>query len=184
MEGIDNQEGGVCKTKSMKITMKVGQSEYHIIASQLWALTDRQSTMQQIQNCVLCSKKGAAYISIISMTPGPARGPEMKSSKKQIGRDISACSGCFCCHTLFQLDCFIRMQIWFVGMILMIHDPTCATPMWAFCFCLWWMHTQPYKPCWILILIAAVMFYDSCLAPICRNFFRVVPLVNSSLSCT
>ncbi|KAM4558799.1 ephrin-B2a [Odontesthes bonariensis] len=26
MEGIDNQEGGVCKTKSMKITMKVGQS--------------------------------------------------------------------------------------------------------------------------------------------------------------
>uniref|UniRef100_A0A3B4WH56 Ephrin-B2a n=1 Tax=Seriola lalandi dorsalis TaxID=1841481 RepID=A0A3B4WH56_SERLL len=28
MEGIDNQEGGVCKTKSMKIIMKVGQSEY------------------------------------------------------------------------------------------------------------------------------------------------------------
>uniref|UniRef100_A0A3Q2PZ55 Ephrin-B2a n=1 Tax=Fundulus heteroclitus TaxID=8078 RepID=A0A3Q2PZ55_FUNHE len=28
MEGIDNQEGGVCKTKSMKIVMKVGQSEY------------------------------------------------------------------------------------------------------------------------------------------------------------
>ncbi|KAM3861703.1 ephrin-B2a [Diretmus argenteus] len=27
MEGIDNQEGGVCKTKSMKIIMKVGQSE-------------------------------------------------------------------------------------------------------------------------------------------------------------
>lgn len=26
MEGIDNQEGGVCKTKSMKIVMKVGQS--------------------------------------------------------------------------------------------------------------------------------------------------------------
>ncbi|RVE57773.1 hypothetical protein OJAV_G00202670 [Oryzias javanicus] len=26
MEGIDNQEGGVCKTKSMKIIMKVGQS--------------------------------------------------------------------------------------------------------------------------------------------------------------
>ncbi|KAF3695189.1 Ephrin-B2a Precursor [Channa argus] len=26
MEGIDNQEGGVCKTKSMKITMKVGQN--------------------------------------------------------------------------------------------------------------------------------------------------------------
>ncbi|XP_071762344.1 ephrin-B2a isoform X2 [Centroberyx gerrardi] len=29
MEGIDNQEGGVCKTKSMKIIMKVGQSEYY-----------------------------------------------------------------------------------------------------------------------------------------------------------
>ena len=27
MEGIDNQEGGVCKTKSMKMIMKVGQSE-------------------------------------------------------------------------------------------------------------------------------------------------------------
>ncbi|XP_030642640.1 ephrin-B2a isoform X3 [Chanos chanos] len=27
-EGLDNQEGGVCKTKSMKIVMKVGQSEY------------------------------------------------------------------------------------------------------------------------------------------------------------
>lgn len=26
MEGIDNQEGGVCKTKSMKIVMKVGQN--------------------------------------------------------------------------------------------------------------------------------------------------------------
>ncbi|XP_072300395.1 ephrin-B2a isoform X1 [Eucyclogobius newberryi] len=26
MEGIDNQDGGVCKTKSMKIVMKVGQS--------------------------------------------------------------------------------------------------------------------------------------------------------------
>ncbi|XP_061082168.1 ephrin-B2a-like [Conger conger] len=26
MEGLDNQEGGVCKTKSMKIVMKVGQS--------------------------------------------------------------------------------------------------------------------------------------------------------------
>ncbi|KAJ4933124.1 hypothetical protein JOQ06_029960 [Pogonophryne albipinna] len=26
MEGIDNQEGGVCKTKSMKIIMKVGQN--------------------------------------------------------------------------------------------------------------------------------------------------------------
>lgn len=26
MEGIDNQEGGVCKTKSMKMVMKVGQS--------------------------------------------------------------------------------------------------------------------------------------------------------------
>ncbi|KAA8588437.1 hypothetical protein FQN60_001631 [Etheostoma spectabile] len=26
MEGIDNQEGGVCKTKSMKIIMKVGQT--------------------------------------------------------------------------------------------------------------------------------------------------------------
>lgn len=31
MEGIDNQEGGVCKTKSMKIIMKVGQSEYCVI---------------------------------------------------------------------------------------------------------------------------------------------------------
>lgn len=28
MEGIDNQEGGVCRTQSMKMTMKVGQSEY------------------------------------------------------------------------------------------------------------------------------------------------------------
>lgn len=28
MEGIDNQEGGVCKTQSMKMVMKVGQSEY------------------------------------------------------------------------------------------------------------------------------------------------------------
>uniref|UniRef100_A0A3B3Z902 Ephrin RBD domain-containing protein n=1 Tax=Periophthalmus magnuspinnatus TaxID=409849 RepID=A0A3B3Z902_9GOBI len=38
MEGIDNQDGGVCKTKSMKIVMKVGQSEYHITELQcLWA---------------------------------------------------------------------------------------------------------------------------------------------------
>uniref|UniRef100_A0A3Q2FNR0 Ephrin-B2a n=1 Tax=Cyprinodon variegatus TaxID=28743 RepID=A0A3Q2FNR0_CYPVA len=29
MEGIDNQEGGVCKTKSMKIVMKVGQRKSH-----------------------------------------------------------------------------------------------------------------------------------------------------------
>lgn len=31
MEGIDNQEGGVCKTKSMKMIMKVGQSEYVLL---------------------------------------------------------------------------------------------------------------------------------------------------------
>lgn len=33
MEGIDNQEGGVCKTSSMKMIMKVGQSEYAVVES-------------------------------------------------------------------------------------------------------------------------------------------------------
>lgn len=32
LEGIDNQEGGVCRTKSMKMIMKVGQSEYETAA--------------------------------------------------------------------------------------------------------------------------------------------------------
>ncbi|KAJ8252963.1 hypothetical protein GJAV_G00207650 [Gymnothorax javanicus] len=33
MEGLDNQEGGVCKTKSMKIVMKVGQSPSDPVSS-------------------------------------------------------------------------------------------------------------------------------------------------------
>lgn len=33
MEGIDNQEGGVCRTQSMKMIMKVGQSEYQTTAT-------------------------------------------------------------------------------------------------------------------------------------------------------
>ncbi|XP_028993532.1 ephrin-B2a isoform X2 [Betta splendens] len=33
MEGIDNQEGGVCKTKSMKIIMKVGQNPSDPVSS-------------------------------------------------------------------------------------------------------------------------------------------------------
>lgn len=41
MEGIDNQEGGVCKTKSMKIVMKVGQSEYFIVGLQAHVLKHR-----------------------------------------------------------------------------------------------------------------------------------------------
>lgn len=41
MEGIDNQEGGVCKTKSMKIVMKVGQSEYFIVGLQARVLKHR-----------------------------------------------------------------------------------------------------------------------------------------------
>uniref|UniRef100_A0A3B3RT37 Ephrin B2 n=1 Tax=Paramormyrops kingsleyae TaxID=1676925 RepID=A0A3B3RT37_9TELE len=32
LEGLNNQKGGVCKTKFMKITMKVGQSEYSLLA--------------------------------------------------------------------------------------------------------------------------------------------------------
>uniref|UniRef100_A0A3Q1EKE0 Ephrin-B2a n=1 Tax=Acanthochromis polyacanthus TaxID=80966 RepID=A0A3Q1EKE0_9TELE len=36
MEGIDNQEGGVCKTKSMKIIMKVGQSERFTTLMTFW----------------------------------------------------------------------------------------------------------------------------------------------------
>lgn len=28
-EGLDNQDGGVCKIKSMKLVLRVGQSEYH-----------------------------------------------------------------------------------------------------------------------------------------------------------
>uniref|UniRef100_A0A3B3S2C8 Ephrin B2 n=1 Tax=Paramormyrops kingsleyae TaxID=1676925 RepID=A0A3B3S2C8_9TELE len=33
LEGLENQEGGVCKTKSMKITMKVGQSPSYPVSS-------------------------------------------------------------------------------------------------------------------------------------------------------
>lgn len=29
LEGLDNHDGGVCKTKSMKLTLKLGQSKYH-----------------------------------------------------------------------------------------------------------------------------------------------------------
>lgn len=56
MEGIDNQEGGVCKTKSMKIIMKVGQSEYFIVGLQARVLNSG---------------------SIVSMTPGAVMGQEM-----------------------------------------------------------------------------------------------------------
>uniref|UniRef100_A0A3Q3GB22 Ephrin-B2a n=1 Tax=Labrus bergylta TaxID=56723 RepID=A0A3Q3GB22_9LABR len=45
MEGIDNQEGGVCKTKSMKIVMKVGQSKYFLI---IIALSTRRHDLERI----------------------------------------------------------------------------------------------------------------------------------------
>uniref|UniRef100_M3ZYW3 Ephrin-B2a n=1 Tax=Xiphophorus maculatus TaxID=8083 RepID=M3ZYW3_XIPMA len=41
MEGIDNQEGGVCKTKSMKIVMKVGQKFWLVLTRSLSVPTDK-----------------------------------------------------------------------------------------------------------------------------------------------
>lgn len=34
LEGVDNQEGGVCQTKAMKILMKVGQGKDHLLFRQ------------------------------------------------------------------------------------------------------------------------------------------------------
>lgn len=68
IEGIDNQEGGVCKTKSMKMVMKVGQSEYRGIKLQRFQAVTAERTMCKTPNKVRGG--GAACSSIVSMTPG------------------------------------------------------------------------------------------------------------------